>query len=116
MENTIEKLNNVTGTDVSNFISKTVSPITDGSCSEPIMWGHRIVSRMGEELFNKVRANCRLECIEFDWFIITKVLSREEAIEKYGEITNEEFGVRGGWKSVTFGNKRFISKTMRKVN
>lgn len=45
--------------------------------------------------------------------IITDSLTREKAIEKYGPITNEEFGPKGGWKSVTFGTTKFISKLMK---
>jgi hypothetical protein len=42
-----------------------------------------------------------------------KMLTRSKAIELYGEITNEEFGPRGGWKSVTFGDTKFISHYMK---
>jgi len=45
--------------------------------------------------------------------VIIKTLTRQKAIEKYGVITEEIFGARGGWKSVTFGQKKFLSTYLR---
>jgi hypothetical protein len=53
------------------------------------------------------------QCIYPDWFLITRKLTREEAIQKYGPISDEEIGPRGGWKSVTFGSTRFCSSYLR---
>jgi hypothetical protein len=41
--------------------------------------------------------------------VVTRKLTREEAAQKYGEITKEGFGPRGGSRSVTFGDKKFIN-------
>jgi len=37
-------------------------------------------------------------------------LTRNEAIEKYGEITDMKIGPRGGHRSVTYGDKMFLCK------
>jgi hypothetical protein len=95
------------------FVSEKQSIIKDGWCGEPIMWGRYIVKRLGEEEFTAVRQKHNVQYIDGNWMVIEKVLTRDEAITKYGEVTNEEFGVRGGWKSVTFGNKKFINKLLK---
>ena len=87
--------------------------IFDGQCGEPIGWGFQIVSHLGDERFNELRKFGELECIYPTWFLVTEKLSREEASKKYGEVTAEEFGPRGGWRSVTFGTKKFISKYLK---
>lgn len=89
--------------------------IFDGFSGEPIGWGFRIITHLGEQRFNELRKFGELECIYPTWYLVTKKLSREEAIGKYGEITEEVFGPRGGWKSVTFGTKRFISNYLKPV-
>jgi hypothetical protein len=45
--------------------------------------------------------------------VVTKKLTRKEAINVYSEVTDEEFGSSGCWKSVTFGNAIFISKCLK---
>lgn len=89
--------------------------IYDGWCGEPIAWGFKIIRHLGEERFQNLWKYGRLECVggSGQWVVVTKTLTREEAVKKYGEITNEEFGPRGGWKSVTFGDKKFISDILR---
>ena len=69
---------------------KRVPILYDSWCGEPIQFIH----------------------YEDEKLIVTN-LTREEAIEKYGLVTNEDFGPKGGWKSVTFGTTKFISKYMR---
>ena len=87
--------------------------IYDGDCGEPIMWGHKILSHLGDERFNNLRNFGSLECCYPHWFFITKKLTREEAIKKYGAVTDEEFGPRGGWRSVTLGKKTFMSPLLK---
>jgi hypothetical protein len=85
--------------------------IEDGWCGEPIGWGFRITRHLGEERFRELAKFGNLECLSSSgqWVVMTRKLTREEAAQKYGEITNEEFGPRGGWRSVTFGDKKFIN-------
>lgn len=94
------------------FISPVSEPLLfDSYCGEPVSWGKRIIRHLGEDLFDELRRECPVECIDVgEWFIVDKTLNRQEAIEKYGPITNEELGPRGGFRSVTFGNKKFISR------
>lgn len=94
------------------FGEKTFT-IFDGYCGEPIKWGRKVVKRVGEEDFDLMRRAHNIEYISDTWMVIDRTLSREEAIKLYGEITDEEYGPRGGWKSVTFGDKRFNSKEMK---
>ena len=88
----------------------------DSDCGEPISWGFKILHHLGEERFRALYKFGLLECSYPTWFLIVKKLTREEAIKKYGEITNEEFGPRGGWKSVIFGKKQFCSKDLAEKN
>jgi hypothetical protein len=88
--------------------------VFDGCCGEPVGWGFRIIERIDAQRFAALGAHGSLECLYSEslqpqWYLVTKWLSREEAQRKYGDITAEKFGPRGGWKSVTFGGKTFIS-------
>lgn len=89
----------------------------DCDCGEPIKWGYKIINRMPEDLFNSLY-NIKwgkLECIEWGhWAIVTKNLEYEEAVEKYGKVTNEEFGPRGDFRSITFGTTCFINRQLIK--
>ena len=67
---------------------------------------------MGEENFRKLGKFGYLECIYPTWFLITKKLTIKEAVEKYGTITELAVGPRGGFKSVTFGEKKFITRQL----
>lgn len=87
--------------------------IFDSWSGMPIGWGYKIVRHLGEEKWIELGKFGSFECIYPTWFLITKKLTRDEATEKYGAITGEEFGPRGGWKSVTFGEKKFISKYLK---
>lgn len=90
----------------------------DAACGEPVAWGHVIVSRLGEDLWNEIGHYGSLEYgspgrLGGEWVLVTRILTREAAIEKYGPIANEELGPRGGFRSVTFGDKQFISRYVR---
>jgi hypothetical protein len=85
----------------------------DQACGEPVGWGFEIVRRMSPERFQALSEFGILECAFPRCFLIVKQLTRMEAIEKYGAITAESYGPRGGWRSVTFGETRFISKALR---
>jgi hypothetical protein len=86
----------------------------DGYCGEPIAWGYKVIARMDEERWSKGSEYGRLECGHEtgDWFLITKVLTPDEARAQYGEVTNLELGPRGGFRSVTYGSKKFGSKRL----
>ncbi len=69
---------------------------------------------MGEERWTKASEYGKLECAHEtgDWYLITKVLTPEEARAQYGEVTDLELGPRGGFRGVTFGSKKFGSKRL----
>jgi hypothetical protein len=87
--------------------------LTDSLSREPVAWGRKIIERLGEDAFNELKTTCGTHFYHGDWFVITKRLTRDDAIEKYGEVTDEEFGPRGGWKSVTFGETKFNTKSLK---
>lgn len=99
-----------------NYLSEFGHVLFDGWSDEPVAWGFKITKYLGEELFRELGKHGQLECIDgssSSWALITKTLSRKEAVAQYGEITDEVFGPRGGWKSTTFGEKKFVSKFLR---
>jgi len=85
----------------------------DAYSGEPVAWGFKIIKRLGEDRFNELREKAELECVYPDWFVVSKKLTREEAIQLYGPVTHEEFGPRGGWKYIEFGDKRFGYNNLR---
>jgi len=90
--------------------------LCDGWSGKPIAWGRPITEHLGDQRFAELRAEvgADLVCIRMgSWGVVERRLTREEAIAQYGEITDEEFGPRGGWKSVTFGETKFIHKSMK---
>jgi hypothetical protein len=96
-----------------NDLSNYGPQLFDSHCSKPVMWGFEILNHLGEERWAELRNFGEMECSYPNWFLITKKLTREEAVKLYGEITNEEYGPKGGWKSVTFGKEKFISKVLK---
>lgn len=101
-----------------NYLSEYGAVLFDGYCGQPVAWGFKILTYLGEELFRELGKYGTLKCIDgfkSSWALIVGTLSRDEAIEKYGPINNEVFGPRGGWKSTTFGDKTFISDYLRPI-
>lgn len=105
--------------DFENYLCKRETEVMfDSNCGKPVMWGYKIVNVMPDELFSKLK---KLKSVSIEYIrsypeqnvVVTRKLTREDAIEKYGEITDEEYGPRGGWKSVTFGKTKFISKVLK---
>jgi hypothetical protein len=88
--------------------------LRDGASGEPIGWGHRIQRHLGEEKWAEAG---KYGDLVFGgelgiWLLITKWLAPTEAIEKYGEVTEVERGPRGGFKSVIYGQTRFLSRRL----
>lgn len=82
----------------------------DSHCGEAIGWGYPIHKRLGEELWSKVSQHGDMWCSYPNWYLITHWMTPKEAMKKYGKITSEERGPRGGFRSVTYGSKTFSSK------
>lgn len=91
----------------------------DSGCGKPVAWGFKLIQYLSAEKFELLRSHGELACdysgSTSTWFFIVKRLTREDAIKIYGDVTSEEFGPRGGWKSVTFGTTTFFSRELRRV-
>jgi hypothetical protein len=106
--------------DLRRFFGPYGPQFFDGSCGEPIAWGHAVLARMDEENWKIAAEYGQLECdhgsgnwpLKFNWFLISKRLTPEEARKQYGEVNAVETGPRGGFRSVTYGTKRFISRRL----
>jgi len=84
--------------------------MVDSSCGETISWGFRILRHLGER-FNALGKHGKLQCLQTgSWALVTKQLTHEEAIEKYGPVTARPTGPQGGWRSITYGTTRFLSR------
>jgi hypothetical protein len=87
--------------------------IIDSFSGEPIGWGHKLLAHLGdrfEELSDYGDPEYTRQTDQ--WLLITRWLTPSEARAKYGEVTNLEVGPRGGFKSVTFGSTRFLTKRL----
>jgi len=85
---------------------------TDSCCGEPVTWGWKVVKRLDGDWVEFCKAaegaGMKVQCLgEGAWSVVSHTLTEEEAIEKYGEVTNVERGPRGGFKSATYGEKKF---------
>jgi hypothetical protein len=90
----------------------------DPSCGEPIGWGFVIRRQLGEEAFNALARYGDLQCLDprggpGNWALVVERLTEEKAIEMYGPRTELELGPRGGFKTVTYGTRKFRSTQMR---
>ncbi len=87
----------------------------DSYCGEIIMWGYSIRKRLGQDLWEEISEFGELVCdhgYPAVWSLITKKLTYNEAVEKYGSVTDVELGPRGGFRSITFGGKKFADKNL----
>jgi hypothetical protein len=100
--------------DLRRFFGPYGPQFSDGYCGETIAWGHAVLARMGEESWNTASEYGQLECSHAsgNWFLVTKWLTPDEARGQYGEVTAVEIGPRGGFRSVTYGEKRFLSRRL----
>lgn len=86
----------------------------DGYCGEPVGWGFPIKRWLSEETFRGLGAYGRLECLRpGEWVLVVRWLTEEEAVQKYGSVTKTEVGPRGGFRSITYGDKKFVHRQMR---
>ena len=103
---------------IAPFIGSYKECFFDSNCGEPIAWGYQILRRMSDDDYADVRRHFAIEyahdSLPACQFIIVKLLSYKEVVDKYGEQTDLVLGPRGGFKSVTFGSKRFISRLFAK--
>ena len=82
----------------------------DSSCGETISWGFKILRHLGSR-FDELRKHGKVECLSpGNWALVVKRLTHDEAVEKYGEVTDRPTGPRGGWRSITYGEHKFLSR------
>lgn len=70
----------------------------DGWCGEPVAW-----ARIGQPVIGH-------EWTERGQVSVTEWLTPTEAIRKYGPVTEVQVGRNGGFRSVTYGAKKFLSR------
>jgi hypothetical protein len=88
--------------------------VRDESCNEVLFSGRKIIKLMPQHIMDDFRKNNKIiHHGDGNYQVVDNLITREKAIEKYGEISSEEIGPRGGWKSVTFGTTKFTSKLLR---
>ena len=81
--------------------------------SVPIGWGFRIRTHLGPERFERLAAFGAVMCAEMGaWVLVTKLLTAEEAKEKYGEPVVLR-GPKGGYRGIAYGTTVFYSKYMK---
>lgn len=96
---------------INEYLSEKQFDLTDSWSGKPVA-KYRIVRDMPSELFGQNRD--KMVCLTPGvWGYVDSIVTREECIELYGPITEEEYGPRGGWKSVTFGTTKFKSDYLR---
>lgn len=95
------------GADLSNF-----QPVLfDGWCGEPVGWGFKILKHLTPDRFGGLGKFEDVECLRPGvWVLVTRWLRPAEAEEKYGPVTNVDRGPRGGFRSITYGDKTFCNK------
>jgi hypothetical protein len=91
--------------------------ITDGYCGKTIGWGFAIIRHLGDEGFNALGRAGSLECVqgehlESHWYLITDWLTPEEAVQEYGPVKELVLGPLKGFRSVIYGEKKFVSKRL----
>lgn len=101
----------------------------DSSCKEPVTWGYRIIKHLGEEKWGQLNNYGMTKCLGYssgfggylpqhaDWILITKQLTRQEAIDKYGAIAEQGLEENkfpyGRRKYTVFGKTKFYNDILQ---
>ncbi len=92
--------------------------IRDSNCKLPVYWGYKLLEQIGEERFKELKLVAEVKFApgpkypEGTWFVVSQVLSYQDALVLYGPATGIEYGPRGGFRNVTFGEITFSSKEL----
>jgi hypothetical protein len=86
--------------------------VCDEECGEILFVGRKLIKQMPKDLLNEFKKHKDTIYHEGYYKITKSLLTREKAIEKYGEAL-DELGPRGGWRSVMFGTTKFVSKLLK---
>jgi len=95
------------------YLSDYGEQLYDGYSEKPVGWGFEVIKKMPLNQYEKLKTLGEMAYPPNKRVLITKKLSREDAIKQYGNITNEEIGPRNGWKSITFGETKFLSNYLK---
>ena len=95
--------------------------LLDKGCREPIGWGFRILKKVEDEALNDALKkhgdieflHGAVDATDAQFGLIVRWLTEEEAAIKYGKRGPVEFGPRGGFKQVLYGDKAFNHRKMR---
>ena len=82
----------------------------DGFNRLPIAWGFKILNRLGDSKFEALKSFGDVVCFYPEWALVINYFTTEMAVKIFGDKTNIDRGSRGGFKSITFGEMKFISK------
>jgi hypothetical protein len=93
-------------------LSEHKACIVDSLSNQTVGWGFELTEKIGEERFEALKQFGELTCRFPQWYLITRWLTREEAVEQFGAVTNVTYGPRNGFKSVTYGDTMFKTKQL----
>ena len=102
--------------DYKDFLGEYCVVEFDAGCNEPVAWGHYVVKHLGQK-WDDFRSQYKIGRtnpgqLNGQYYVITKALNRNEAIAKYGPVTDELYGPLGGFKWVMLGDKQFYTKSL----
>jgi len=100
---------------INDYLSEKTFELKDAYCGKPVAYFKIPTSKIPDELINKNFDRMYFSQANQAWLYIDRKVTREECIKLYGEITDEEFGPRGGWKTVTFGTTKFKHEFLKPV-
>lgn len=84
--------------------------VFDGWCGKPIRWGYEFIRYVPTDAeYEEISKYGVIDIIypSKSKSLITKILTKDEAIKLYGEVTEIERGPRGGFRTMTFGTTKF---------
>lgn len=92
--------------------------LRDKGCNEPIGWGFGIKMKIEDKALNDaLKTHGDIEFLhgesEFEFGLIVRWLTEEEATKKYGKPGTPEFGPRGGFRQIMYGDKAFNHRRMK---
>ncbi|APU89014.1 hypothetical protein Rctr197k_231 [Virus Rctr197k] len=93
--------------------------LRDKGCNEPIGWGFGIKMKIEDKALNDaLKTHGDIEFLHgaiegFEFGLVVRYLSEEEAVAKYGPRGAVSFGPRGGFKQVFYGTKAFNHRKMK---
>ena len=110
------------------YLSNYDTVLIDAFCKEPIAWGYRIIKHLGEEKWKELYKYGTPTCLGYsetyplsqhaNWILITKELTKQDAIDKYGKVKEQGYtnGCEPGvitnikpFPYIVFGNTKFYN-------